>query len=413
MTGPDFSGGRRGPFQPGDRVQLTDPRGRLNTITLQAKGTFHSHKGSFRHEQLLGQPEGIVITNTEGVEYLALRPLLSDYILSMPRGAQVVYPKDSGQIIAMADIFPGARVLESGVGSGGLTMPLLRAVGERGELHSIEIRPEFAEVARGNVRAFFGEVPPTWQLHTGAFADVAVQIAEPGSVDRVVLDMLAPWENVAAAAQVLRPGGVFCAYVATTTQMSRLAEDLRASQHFTEPSAFETMVRTWHLEGLAVRPDHRMVGHTGFLLIARRMADGVLPPQRKRRPAKGSYPSPVIAGSTRNPASTPPDIPASTSPVIAGSTRNPASTPPDIPASTSPVIPPHRFATQIAGDPVIAGSTRNPASTSPVIAGSTRNPASEEFTEAALEIRPVNARKLRRTIRELNKMTGQNDTDES
>ena len=284
-------GVRRGPFQPGDRVQLTDPRGRLNTITLQPGGSFQSHKGWFQHEQLIGKPEGSVIANTEGVEYLALRPLLPDFVISMPRGAQVIYPKDAGQIIAMADIFPGARVVESGVGSGGLTMPLLRAVGDGGELHSIEIRPEFAEVARGNVAAFFGELPVAWQLHIGAFSEVIGNIAEPGSIDRIVLDMLAPWENITAAALALAPGGVFCAYVATTTQLSRLAEDLRLSESFTEPVAFETMVRTWHLEGLAVRPDHRMIGHTGFLLIARRMAPGVLPPMRKRRPAKGSYSS--------------------------------------------------------------------------------------------------------------------------
>ena len=285
-----IGGVKRGPFRVGDRVQLTDPRGRINTITLQAKGSFHSHKGRFSHEQLLGQPEGIVITNTEGVEYLALRPLLSDFVLSMPRGAQVVYPKDAGQIVSMVDIFPGARVIEAGVGSGGLTLPLLRAVGESGELNSIEIRPEFAEVARGNVRTFFGDIPETWKLRIGAFSEVVARDFEPASVDRIVLDMLAPWENLEAAAEVLVPGGVFCAYVATTTQLSRLAEDLRATQCFTEPVAFETMMRTWHLEGLAVRPDHRMVGHTGFLLISRRMAAGVKPPLRKRRPAKGAYP---------------------------------------------------------------------------------------------------------------------------
>jgi len=343
----EISGVKRGPFQPGDRVQLTDPRGRLNTITLQTKGTFHSHKGSFRHDQLIGQPEGTVITNTAGVEYLALRPLLADFVLSMPRGAQVVYPKDAGQIVAMADIFPGARVVEAGVGSGGLTMPLLRAVGEHGELHSIEIRPEFGEVARGNVKSFFGAVPDNWQLHTGAFADVVGQIAAPGTVDRVVLDMLAPWENIAAAAAVLVPGGVFCAYVATTTQLSRLAEDLRASAYFTEPTAFETMVRTWHLEGLAVRPDHRMVGHTGFLLIARRMAAGVKPPLRKRRPSKG-YPD---AGNL--------------------------------------------------DDARLSGDEAAPANT--LSESSEYHAAEPEFTEDALEIRPVSERKIRRTLNEINK----------
>jgi len=278
----------RGVFRVGDKVQLTDSRGRLNTIELREGGSFQSHKGYFKHSELIGKPEGSVITNTEGVQYLAFRPLLSDYVLSMPRGAAVIYPKDAGQIVAMADIFPGAAVIEAGVGSGGLTLALLRAVGDGGTLHSIERRPEFAEVARGNVTKFFGEPHPAWQLHLGDFAEVAPQIAEPGTIDRVILDMLAPWENLTEAAYVLRPGGVFCAYVATTTQLSRLAEDLRESELFSEPTAFETMVRTWHLEGLAVRPDHRMVGHTGFLLIARRLAPGVTPPLRKRRPAPGA-----------------------------------------------------------------------------------------------------------------------------
>nr|WP_278025469.1 tRNA (adenine-N1)-methyltransferase [Xylanibacterium ulmi] len=282
---------RRGRLREGDKVQLTDPRGRMHTIQLKPGGTFHTHKGFFRHEELIGRPEGWVVTNTAGVEYLALRPLLSDYVLSMPRGAAVVYPKDAGQIVQMADIFPGAVVVEAGVGSGALTMSLLRAVGDGGTLHSIERREDFAAVARGNVEAFFGASHPAWRLHLGDFADVVGQVASPGAVDRVVLDMLAPWENLDAAATALVPGGVFLAYVATTTQLSRLAEDLRVDGRFAEPVAWESMVRGWHLEGLAVRPEHRMIGHTGFLLTARRLADGVVPPERKRRPAKGSYPA--------------------------------------------------------------------------------------------------------------------------
>lgn len=282
---------RRGPFRVGDKVQLTDPKGRLHTITLQLGGTFHTHKGYFKHEQLIGQPEGSVVTNTAEVEYLALRPLLSDYVLSMPRGAAVVYPKDAAQIVGMADIYPGARVVEAGVGSGALTMSLLRAVGDAGHVHSIERREDFAAIARGNVETFFGGPHPAWELSVGDLADVLPQVAEPGSVDRVVLDMLAPWENVDAVARALVPGGVLVCYVATTTQLSRTAEDLRADGRFAEPAAFETMVRGWHLEGLAVRPEHRMIGHTGFLITARRLADGVVAPERKRRPAKGAYPA--------------------------------------------------------------------------------------------------------------------------
>jgi tRNA (adenine57-N1/adenine58-N1)-methyltransferase len=284
-TGADL---RRGLLRVGERVQLTDPRGRLHTITLAPEATFHTHKGYFRHEELIGAPEGTVVRSTGGVDYLALRPLLSDYVLSMPRGAAVVYPKDAGQIVAMADIFPGARVVEAGVGSGALTMSLLRAVGDGGHLRSIERREDFASIARGNVETFFGGPHPAWTLSTGDLSDVLPVTEQPGSVDRVVLDMLAPWENLDAVATALAPGGVLICYVATTTQLSRLAEDLRADGRYTEPSAWESMVRGWHLEGLAVRPEHRMIGHTGFLLTTRRLADGVEPPLRKRRPAKGN-----------------------------------------------------------------------------------------------------------------------------
>ncbi|MEX0913372.1 MAG: tRNA (adenine-N1)-methyltransferase, partial [Demequina sp.] len=253
--------------------------------------TFHTHRGQFSHDDIIGQPEGTVVrTNTE-VEYLVLRPLLSDFVLSMPRGAAVIYPKDAGQIVQMADIYPGARVVEAGVGSGALSMSLLRAVGDGGRLYSIERREDFADIARANVDAHFGGPHPAWEVAVGDFADRAVSLAGAGGADRVILDMLAPWENIDASHEVLAPGGVFLAYVATATQMSRLAETLREHGGFTEPQAWETMVRTWHLEGLAVRPDHRMIGHTGFLLTSRRMADGVDAPRRSRRPAKGAYPA--------------------------------------------------------------------------------------------------------------------------
>jgi tRNA (adenine57-N1/adenine58-N1)-methyltransferase len=285
---PTGADARRGPFRAGDRVQLTDPKGRRHTIVLTAGKTFHTHRGQFHHDDLIGAPEGTVVRNTAGVDYVALRPLLSDYVLSMPRGAAVVYPKDAAQIVGYADLYPGARVLEAGVGSGALTMSLLRAIGDGGALTSVERREDFADIARANVESFFGGPHPAWTLNVGDFDDHARRMPA-GSVDRVILDMLAPWENLDAAAHVLAPGGVFLAYVATTTQLSRLAEDLKSTGDFTEPHAWETMVRTWHLEGLAVRPDHRMIGHTGFLLTTRRMAPGVAAPLRHRRPAKGSY----------------------------------------------------------------------------------------------------------------------------
>ena len=285
------AGRRRGPLRAGERVQLTDSKGRLYTVLLTVDGYFQSQRGSFRHTELIGRPEGTVLTTATGHELLALRPLLSDYVLSMPRGAAVVYPKDAGQIVQMGDIFPGATVVEAGVGSGALSMSLLSAVGERGHLISVERREDFADIAIGNVESWFGGPHPAWEVRTGDLADVLPDAVEPGSVDRMVLDMLAPWENLAVAADALTPGGVLTAYVATTTQLSRFVEDVRATEQFTEPQAWESMVRTWHVQGLAVRPDHRMIGHTGFLVTTRRLAPGNVPPQRTRRPAKGAYPA--------------------------------------------------------------------------------------------------------------------------
>ncbi|MGN6521819.1 MAG: tRNA (adenine-N1)-methyltransferase [Actinomycetes bacterium] len=289
---PTGAAARRGPFRVGDRVQLTDSKGRMHTITLTAGKEFHTHKGAFRHDELIGSPEGTVITTTGNVQYLALRPLLSDYVLSMPRGAAVVYPKDSAQIVALGDIFPGARVVEAGVGSGALTMSLLRAVGDSGLVSSYERRREFAAVAKANLETFFGGPHPAWRLTVGDLVDSLTE----REVDRVVLDMLAPWECLDAVADALVPGGVLICYVATATQLSRTAEAMRDSGHYTEPQAWESMVRDWHLEGLAVRPVHRMVGHTGFLVSCRRLAPGVQPPLRRRRPAKGAYDGEDAAG---------------------------------------------------------------------------------------------------------------------
>jgi tRNA (adenine57-N1/adenine58-N1)-methyltransferase len=343
---------QRGPFAIGDQVQLTDPKGRMHQIVLSAGGTFHTHRGALSHDDLIGRPEGSVVTASSGTAYVALRPLLADYTLAMKRGATIVYPKDAAQILAYADVFPGARVLEAGAGSGALSCWLLRAIGPDGELVSFEARPDFAEIARENVRKYFGEVPAWWRLETGelsaavaldpaartraayarlrgatAQAEEAEAAAEPAegaedispdddrapdtmaepsgahrgaggvvppddsSFDRVVLDMLAPWENVAAAARVLIPGGLICCYVATTTQLSRVVEELRAHGGFFEPAAWETLYRGWHVDGLAVRPDHRMIAHTGFLVTARRLATGVSAPPRRRRPAKGAHPA--------------------------------------------------------------------------------------------------------------------------
>ncbi len=269
-----------GPFRKGDRVQLTDPKGRHYTLVLEEGGQYHTHRGALAHDDLIGAPEGSVVTSVGGTSFLALRPLLPDYVLSMPRGAQVIYPKDAAQIVMWGDIFPGARVLEAGAGSGALTCSLLRAVGETGSVTSYEIRDDHADHARRNVVQFFGEQPGNWTLNV---ADLATHT---GEVDRVVLDMLAPWEMLDVVKQNLIPGGVLVVYVATVTQLSRVTEALREQQCWTEPQSWETLQRPWHVVGLAVRPDHRMIAHTAFLLTARRLADGVVAPRVQRRSGK-------------------------------------------------------------------------------------------------------------------------------
>ncbi|MCK2031637.1 MULTISPECIES: tRNA (adenine-N1)-methyltransferase [unclassified Microbacterium] len=278
-----------GPFREGDRVQLTGPKGRLHTVTLREDGELHTHHGVLRHRDLIGLPDGSVVANSSGHEYLALRPLLRDFAMSMPRGAAIVYPKDAAQIVMQADIFPGATVVEAGVGSGALSLSLLRAVGSTGRLLSFERREDFAEVAQANVETFFGERPESWRVVVGDLVAALPAEVEPGTVDRVVLDMLAPWECIEAVAEALTPGGVVLCYIATATQLSRVAEFIRGTGLFTDPEASETMVRGWHVEGLAVRPDHRMVAHTGFLLTARRLAPGAVAPSVKRRASKSSY----------------------------------------------------------------------------------------------------------------------------
>jgi len=274
-----------GTFAYGDRIQLTDPKGKMYSLTITAGKEWHTHKGWIVHDELVGIPEGSVISTTAGLKFTAFKPLLGDYVLSMPRGATIVYPKDAAFILGFADIYPGARVLEAGVGSGALTITLLRAVGAEGMVHSVERREEFADIAKANVADYFGEVPGNWSCDLGSVQEQEFS----HQFDRVVLDMLAPWECVDMAAKVLRPGGVFLAYVATTTQLSATAEALKADGRFTEPESNESMIRGWHHEGLAVRPQQRMIAHTGFLIISRRMAPGVEVLARRRRPAKGAY----------------------------------------------------------------------------------------------------------------------------
>ncbi|ATD70892.1 MULTISPECIES: tRNA (adenine-N1)-methyltransferase [Gordonia] len=272
-----------GPFAVGDRVQLTDAKGRKFTVHLEEGKLFHTHRGAIAHDDLIGSPEGSVVSATSGTQYLALRPLLVDYVLSMPRGAQVIYPKDAAQIVLEGDIFPGARVLEAGAGSGALTCSLLRAVGADGELVSYEIRDDHAEHAIRNVETFFGGRPANWNI----VVDDLANVGQDERFDRIILDMLAPWEPLDVVRTILKPGGVLTIYVATVTQLSRVIEALREQECWTEPRAWETLLREWSAVGLAVRPEHKMQGHTAFLITARRLADGTTTLRPQRRPTKG------------------------------------------------------------------------------------------------------------------------------
>ncbi|CAB0698900.1 tRNA (adenine-N1)-methyltransferase [Corynebacterium diphtheriae] len=274
-----------GPFQPGDRVQLTDPKRRHATIVLETGGAYHTHKGMIHHDDIIGNAEGTVVKSEQGYEYLCFRHLMVDHVLSMPRGAAVIYPKDSAQILVEGDIFPGARVLEAGAGSGALSMALLRAVGHEGHVFSYEIREDHLEYAENNVDEFFGYRPETWSPRLGDLQDVTVEDLG-GPVDRIILDMLAPWECLETASRLLIPGGVLIAYVATVPQLMKVMEGIRELKCFTEPRAWESLVREWRVEGLATRPEHRMNAHTACLIWTRRLADGTVPPRPQRRARK-------------------------------------------------------------------------------------------------------------------------------
>jgi tRNA (adenine57-N1/adenine58-N1)-methyltransferase catalytic subunit len=273
-----------GPFTAGERVQLTDAKGRHYTMSLSPGAEFHTHRGSIAHDAVIGLHEGSVVKSSNGAHFLVLRPLLVDYVMSMPRGPQVIYPKDAAQIVHEGDICPGARVLEAGAGSGALTCSLLRAVGPDGRVVSYEQRADHAEHARRNVSVFFGRVPDSWEL---IVSDVADSDLPDGSFDRAVLDMLAPWEVLDAVSRLVIAGGVLMIYVATVTQLSRVVEALRAQQCWTEPRAWETLQRGWNVVGLAVRPQHSMRGHTAFLIFTRRLAPGAVAPAPLGRKREG------------------------------------------------------------------------------------------------------------------------------
>ncbi|EUA42140.1 tRNA (adenine-N(1)-)-methyltransferase TrmI [Mycobacterium xenopi 4042] len=263
----------------GDRVQLTDTKGRHYTMLLSAGAEFHTHRGAIAHDAVIGMPEGSVVKSSSGDEFLALRPLLVDYVMSMPAAPKWCTPKTPRRSCMKATFFR-ARVLEAGAGSGALTCSLLRAVGPHGQLTSYEVRADHAEHARRNVEAFFGRRPDNWQLVVGDVADCDLAA---GSVDRAVLDMLAPWEVLDAVSRVVVAGGVLMVYLATVTQLSKTVEALRQLRCWTEPRAWETLQRGWNVVGLAVRPEHTMRGHTAFLVSARRLAPGTIAPTVLRR----------------------------------------------------------------------------------------------------------------------------------
>lgn len=261
--------GHPDPLSPGETVVLTDRKQRRYLISLTEGGQFSYHGGTVAHDDLLGQPEGIRVRASKGARLLALRPTAADWTLKAPRGAQVVYPKDQAMIVNLADIAPGCEVVEAGAGSGALTTALLRAVRPGGRVISFERREDFADVARRNVAARLGDVGDAWEL---VVDDAGDRLAER-ACDRVVLDLLEPWELVGAAATALRAGGVLCAYTPTVTQVTRLREALVAAGGWARAETVETLQRGWHVDGLAVRPDHRMVAHTAFLNLARRVPD--------------------------------------------------------------------------------------------------------------------------------------------
>lgn len=298
---------RRGPFQIGEKVQFTDRKGKRITVQLGKGSVTQTDHGLIRHDDVIGSvPGGIVVTVSAlrplevgrktqkssrrmgGWEYTAMRPRMIDYSLSMPRGAQVMYPKDIAQVISLGDIRTGARVLESGGGSGAMTLALLDAVGPSGQVTTIERRAEFAKISAANIELYFGKLPQWWAVDVHDFDEGAASL--PATYyDRIMFDMLDPWNRLEQAERVIAPGGVLVAYVTTTTQMSRMCEALRATHHWTSPDVVELMERTWKAEGLAVRPDHQMIGHTGFLVVSRAMAPGAEALTKRNRGTKDVY----------------------------------------------------------------------------------------------------------------------------
>ena len=289
-TGPRFViPGDPTPLGAGEVVVLRDERGRRSLVTLEVGGLWHSHSGAVDHDLLIGAPDGTTVATPKGVEVTAMRPTREDFILKMKRGAQVVYPKDQAMIIALADIRPGLRVIEAGAGSGALSLALLDAVGPTGSVLSVERREDHAVDARRNVERFLGGMPPNWTLEVGDVADVL----RSATAHRVVLDLPEPWHAIDGVATALPPGGILITYLPSVPQVMEVTERLWAHGGFTDVATSETLVRGWDVDGLAVRPAHRMVAHTAFLTRSRRVprreeGGPALPRKRRRSPSVDS-----------------------------------------------------------------------------------------------------------------------------
>jgi tRNA (adenine57-N1/adenine58-N1)-methyltransferase len=254
------------PFEAGERALLVDERGRRYLIKLHPGSTFHFHGGAVPHELILGSEEGVAVHSTTGVRLICFRPTMSDFILKMPRGAQVIYPKDIGAILVYADIAPGTRVLEAGTGSGALTLALARGTGPEGRVVSYELREDHHDRGEANLESFLGKIPPWVDLRLG---DVR-EVASTGEMfDRVVLDLPDPWAVLEEVRAALHPGGLLCTYLPTTNQVQEAVLALNRAE-FDQVTTFEVMLRTWHVTARSVRPDHRMVAHTGFVTVGRR-----------------------------------------------------------------------------------------------------------------------------------------------
>jgi len=285
------------PLDDGDKVLLVDRKGRRYLQTLTPGSTFHFHGGHLGHDAMIGKQEGCRVRSSKGQTLLVVRPTAADWTVKAPRGAQVVYPKDQAMIVSVADVVPGVHVVEAGAGSGALTSALLRAVGPEGRVTSFELRDDHADVAERNVAERFGEWPPNWELRRG---DVGEHLAAT-ACDRVVLDLLDPSAVLDAAGQALHPGGLICAYTPTVPQVMRLREAMDADPRWGLVQTLETLVRTWHVDGLSVRPDHRMVAHTAFLTVGRRLvADAAEATPAASAPAEFADPAtaPKPAGSS-------------------------------------------------------------------------------------------------------------------